>query len=449
MKVRLQESAPGEFSGLSHKDLVQKARKGLFAALEHETGLSPEDILHKAEHRGGELEVVDELALKMAALYSKQMLRLSKALDESLSAEEGLQKAGPYIGPRGGKWADPQHKIPWKAGSEAAKVETHSITIHKKITGRDVHHTQDHYVTDLGQNKVRVSQHADGSYGPVLSRESLRHMKSDLAGKVDLPPSDNADIQAVVSGKAKFLGKGDDGLAFRVGKRVVKVSTTVPFQPMNNNHKTPEEAKKRLKAQVDIGNKLADMGVPGIQRSEYVEHGDKGFQIKEHVGIPDTFTDKQLDSVQDTLISLHENGYSLHDTVQVGISSTGAPVLFDVGKVEKSSGTGIYASENSDWDNLARLYKDSGVSFVRKDFSAGAQALQRIEERWRDWRKDKRSVGFMRRHLDSAVATLRSEAESKHSGDALKEALVAVEDRTAYMKWYLDSREEQEKKSAQ
>lgn len=27
--------------------------------------------------------------------------------------KERLVKAGPYIGPRGGKWADPQHKIPW------------------------------------------------------------------------------------------------------------------------------------------------------------------------------------------------------------------------------------------------------------------------------------------------------------------------------------------------
>ena len=25
-----------------------------------------------------------------------------------------LVKGGPYIGPRGGKWADPQHKIPWQ-----------------------------------------------------------------------------------------------------------------------------------------------------------------------------------------------------------------------------------------------------------------------------------------------------------------------------------------------
>ena len=32
------------------------------------------------------------------------------------ATSEVLEKAqgGPYIGPRGGRWADPQHKIPWK-----------------------------------------------------------------------------------------------------------------------------------------------------------------------------------------------------------------------------------------------------------------------------------------------------------------------------------------------
>lgn len=30
--------------------------------------------------------------------------------------DEELEKAGPYIGPRGGRWADPQHTIPWDAG---------------------------------------------------------------------------------------------------------------------------------------------------------------------------------------------------------------------------------------------------------------------------------------------------------------------------------------------
>ena len=37
---------------------------------------------------------------------------LREAWDE-LHREDTISKAGPYIGPRGGKWADPQHKIPW------------------------------------------------------------------------------------------------------------------------------------------------------------------------------------------------------------------------------------------------------------------------------------------------------------------------------------------------
>lgn len=34
-----------------------------------------------------------------------------------------LEKAGPYIGPKGGKWADPQHKIPYKEYQPMAKKD--------------------------------------------------------------------------------------------------------------------------------------------------------------------------------------------------------------------------------------------------------------------------------------------------------------------------------------
>mgnify|MGYP003627597413 CR=1 FL=1 len=34
------------------------------------------------------------------------------------AADVGLYKGGPYIGPRGGKWADPQHKVAWKPESK-------------------------------------------------------------------------------------------------------------------------------------------------------------------------------------------------------------------------------------------------------------------------------------------------------------------------------------------
>lgn len=34
--------------------------------------------------------------------------------------KKSLRKGGPYIGPKGGKWADPQHKIPWHGEGDAA-----------------------------------------------------------------------------------------------------------------------------------------------------------------------------------------------------------------------------------------------------------------------------------------------------------------------------------------
>lgn len=34
------------------------------------------------------------------------------------SMDSDLHKAGPYIGPKGGKWADPKHTIPWKEGGK-------------------------------------------------------------------------------------------------------------------------------------------------------------------------------------------------------------------------------------------------------------------------------------------------------------------------------------------
>jgi len=92
MKIILQESTPGEFGVTSQEDLVRKAQSGVMAALENETGLLQEDLLAKAFPRGGEMEVVDELADRMTDLYQKRMDRLSKALADATTKilEEGL-----------------------------------------------------------------------------------------------------------------------------------------------------------------------------------------------------------------------------------------------------------------------------------------------------------------------------------------------------------------------
>jgi hypothetical protein len=55
----------------------------------------------------------------------KLILNMNKAMD----LRKGGGGGGPFIGPRGGKWADPQFKIPWHekkhAGKPAPKAKDH------------------------------------------------------------------------------------------------------------------------------------------------------------------------------------------------------------------------------------------------------------------------------------------------------------------------------------
>lgn len=73
-------------------------------------------------------EEIDKMAPLFDSLFAafKESDLLHKALGQSLGPirkwyivkPEDLAKGGPYIGPKGGKWADPKHTIPWKAQDE-------------------------------------------------------------------------------------------------------------------------------------------------------------------------------------------------------------------------------------------------------------------------------------------------------------------------------------------
>lgn len=302
-----------------------------------------------------------------------------------------LLKSGPYIGPRGGKWADAKHTIPWKESEHqrSGKIE---IKPHKSLGM----HPMDIHVTEKN-GKVLISS-SPGGHGREVPKESLKHMKNDLEGRVALPkhPS-NAKINAVIDGKGKVLGKGDDGVVFKVGDDVVKMSTTIPFQPFNP-HRTVAASKAQLKAQVELGNKLADK-VPGIQRSKYVEHGDKGFQIKPYVEIPEKFTAEQLSQAQDTLIAMHEAGYSVNDQIQIGLEGDRV-VMFDIGK---AAGDASKAEKEDDWQAMKQLYRESGMPFVRKDAPAHEAAWEAFDQLASDVRKGKASKSTGRVFLRTAA----------------------------------------------
>ncbi len=226
-------------------------------------------------------------------------------------------------------------------------------------------------VTPLGQGKVRVSQHADpaaaAKYGPVMTRQAFKHFKRDVSGKLKLPPANRADIDAVARGEAELLGKGDDGIVYRVGNRVVKVSTTVPYQPFNPGHRTPQQAGRMLRRQAKLGNVLARAGVPHLQQSEFVWHGDRGFQIKGYVEIPEQLTAEQLADAHEALKALHARGYVLNDDVQIGVDEHGKTVLYDIGKVARAGkGRSGDAERDQDVRHLRYLYKKHHVPYPRE-----------------------------------------------------------------------------------
>lgn len=354
----------------------------------------------------------------------REILQVDREGNDLRKAElaQLLEKAGPYIGPRGGKWADPQHKVPWVEPGEEKKHVQIPLKVHAKIGGGGEHTL---HVAHAGGGKVHVSPHGPGKHGPTMPAESLRHFINDLAGRVEGPETDHKHIGPVLAGKAEFLGKGDDGLAFRVGDKVVKVSTTVPYVPENPGHRTPKQAVEMLREQSRIGNMLADKGIEGVQRSTFVEHGDKGFQIKPYVEIPEKFTREQLDAIQDTLIEIHKAGYSVNDAIQAGLQD-GKPVMFDVGKAseipESDDRKGIYSPVTADMEAMQRLYQDHGQVFVRRDYSVAQQRLQDLLGRW-----DKTlQIGdgkFAQRQLLLAMEKRAAELHATLKGKELDDAL--------------------------
>jgi hypothetical protein len=92
-----------------------------------------------------------------------------------------VKSGGPYIGPRGGKWADPEHKIPWGDDADAVKqirdapLSEHASAVHAH-PGYDAHSRLQHIPTD------KLDEHIAGSaegrdymtHGHLLSQRGSR-----------------------------------------------------------------------------------------------------------------------------------------------------------------------------------------------------------------------------------------------------------------------------------
>lgn len=117
--MRIRVDATPEELGAKSSEMV-KSIEALLRPVNPEMA----DALEKAiPYKEKELKfpVLRELQKRTETAYEKQMALMikdiGKVLDKSMGKsldDTNLEKAGPFIGPRGGKWADAAHTIPWK-----------------------------------------------------------------------------------------------------------------------------------------------------------------------------------------------------------------------------------------------------------------------------------------------------------------------------------------------
>lgn len=228
--------------------------------------------------------------------------------------------------------------VPYEKGNDASQIAAFQSLVGAR-TSEPSRLRQAVRVPLYDEETAELRETADGAelvtdtgYAVPVPRESLAHIESDLRRVV--PPdmtegSGNEAVDTVIRGEGELLGKGDDGIVWRVGDQVVKMSTVVPYQPLNRGYRTPEEAEAMLKAQTERAAELAD--IEGIVVPEFVSWGGKGFQVRPYYELPETWTDEEKRSVQRAVETMWDRGLGLRDEVQVG-RGAGGPVLFDIGK---------------------------------------------------------------------------------------------------------------------
>lgn len=153
----------------------------------------------------------------------------------------------------------------------------------------------------------------------------------------DLPLSNHPHIDSIIQGDAIFLGKGFDGIVFQSLGDIVKISTTTPFNPLQQLHRTPQQAIDHTKKEADILQSLENL-IECVLPVEYVEHGGRAWIIKPYLELidEDQLTESQFHQLENCLHTLHNNGYALGDTLQFGIGRDGNVYFMDLGQASTS-----------------------------------------------------------------------------------------------------------------
>ena len=215
----------------------------------------------------------------------------------------------------------------------------------------------------------------DGRPKIEIPKKSLKPFIQDLSiDYSDMELSGYPHIDNIIEGNATFLGKGFDGMVFKSLGDVVKVSTTVPFHPTEQMHRTPEQAIEHTRKEAKVLKELQGK-VSCVLPIEYIEHSGRAWIIKPYLKLIDDseLTKEQYDSLEDCIYALHSNGYAIGDTLQYGIGLDGNVYFMDLGQSETEE---RYMKD--DLDNLRDIALKAGYTSRRSEL-ASKEALRLLK----------------------------------------------------------------------
>ena len=275
------------------------------------------------------------------------------------------------------------HQRRTKTGA-VSSVKTHQRVVKPGHVKEGASFHTPHYVgnvhvgKDHGDGHVSVHFGEPGGHGTRVPKQSVPHLVHDLRGSLShhTPTSGHAHVDAAIKG-GKFLGKGNDGLAFKTGDHVVKASTTVPYQPANRGHRTPEQAVKHLDK--EHAAHVAHAADPMVPKTESIHHEGRSWLVKPHLKPAGKLSKAEADSVRDSIHGMHERGWTLNDQIQLGRDNEGKLKHMDMGSAEDHGGLPSKSARETDTDAVRRLYDDHGHKYL----PSGAE-LERQESKLRE-----------------------------------------------------------------
>lgn len=156
---------------------------------------------------------------------------------------EYLEKAGPFIGPRGGKWADAQHKIPWK--EEGPSKPTPSEGEAKPKGARDINPKMRKMLRDASKPAGIVAGGMSGTFAQVYRAD------------------DHGLLEVGAHGIYKLTAKGREALTQGWYKPIKKVKKS-----MDANDQLAQYLEK---GHTTVGHPYAHVGEEDPEQERLVE----------------------------------------------------------------------------------------------------------------------------------------------------------------------------------